>query len=350
MPGLLETTIQSGYGYLDPYVEKARTTVPLLDRVAKHAEVHVPPLISRADEFAHPRIEKVRPYIEPKIEQVKEVVTPYVDHGVKHYEMVQDKVEKAKVHGRGKIEKLRSFHEDQVQKVKTYKDHKVGKVQTLLTKKGGEINKMFRVPSTDDVAGLKHKQVLSKMALIIRKAEEVVDKWLPAPITESAKPEMDDSYLLPRLLSLPMTIKTRLWHTGVAKGKAAMASVQKLPQKLMDDVKSQCSKVPTMIKGKFDAAYETLKLKKSQFLKTLVQWEVSELRELAETNVVAKKAVEITEKTIAFSLETCEKTFGKEETSNAIAKGKSLLRKIGGYLPASFKEVYDDIAASTKAK
>lgn len=346
MPGLLETTIQSGYGYLDPYVEKARTTVPLLDRVAKHAEVHVPPLITRVDSFAEPKIDKVRPYI---------------DHGVKHYEMVQGKVEKAKVHGRGKIERFKSFHEDQVQKVKTLKDEKVGKVQTLLTKKGGEINKMFRVPSTDDVAGLKHKRVLSKMAIIIKRAEQVVDNWLPAPITESAKPEMDDSYLLPRLVSLPKTIQTRLWHACIAKGKATMASVQKLPQQLMDEAKSQCSKVPAMIseksqallaqyRGKFDKAYETLKFKKSQFLKRLVQWEVSELKELAETNVVAKKAVEITEKTIVFSFETCEKTFGKEKTSNAIAKGKSLLHKMAGYLPASFKEVLDDVSASTKTK
>lgn len=370
MPGFVETTIQSGYGYLDPYVEKVRTTVPLLDRVAKKAEVHVPPLISRVDEFTEPHVEKIRPHIEPKIERVKDVVTPYVDHGVKQYEMVcgegvkyynvaQDRVEKVKVHGNRKMEKLRSFHGETMEKVKGFRDEKVEKVQSILSRKGGEINGMFRVPSTDDVEGLKYKSVLGKMARVIRKVEQIVDKWLPDPITESTAAEIDDRYLLPRILSLPMTIQTRLWNAGMTKGKAAMASIQKLPQQFMDNVKSQFNKVPTMIneksqtllaqtKSKVNEVVRTMKTKKTQFLKTLMRWEVDELKELSHNNVVAKTAVEITEKTVSFSLATCEKTFGKESTDNAIAKCKSLLQKVGSSLPASVKDVFAAPATSTK--
>jgi hypothetical protein len=268
----------------------------------------------------------MRPHIEPKIQHVKERVTPYVDHSVKKYEMVQDKVEQAKMHGRGQLQKLKSFHGESLEKVRGYKNEKVGKV-----------NKMFRVPSTDDVAGLKHKRVLGKMDLLIRNAEQLIDQWLPAPITESTDSKSDDRYLLPRLLSLPSTIKTRLWHAGVARANVAMAYVQNLPRNLM-----------ARTKGRLDESIQMLSLKKTQFLKALVQWEVSELKELAHTNVVAKKAVEITEATLKFSLETCEKTFGKEEIGNAIAKGKAMLYKMGAYLPTSVKEVFAAPAATSK--
>merc|ERR1719213_337848 len=106
----------------------------------------------------------------------------------------------------------------------------------------------------------------------------------------------------------------------MAKGKEAVASVQQLPQKIMDGIKSQFMKIPTMInekpqtlmaqtKSKFEEAIKALKFKKTQFLKTMVQWEVSELKEMAETNIVVGKAIEVTEKTLAFSLTTCERTW-----------------------------------------
>jgi len=47
MPGFLETTLHQGYAhiapYTDPYVEKARINVPLVDRAIK-----------KADEFLRP--------------------------------------------------------------------------------------------------------------------------------------------------------------------------------------------------------------------------------------------------------------------------------------------------------
>jgi hypothetical protein len=89
MPGLLATSVQQGYDYLSPYVEKAqpyvekaRNNVPLVDPALKTAEELVPALITRADQIAEPQVEKIRPFVEPRIEQVNKIV-PMADGRVR---------------------------------------------------------------------------------------------------------------------------------------------------------------------------------------------------------------------------------------------------------------------------
>jgi len=398
MPGFLETSIHTGYGFLDPYVEKARTSVPLFDRVAKKAEVYVPPLITRVDTFAEPSIEKMKPYIEPRIEQVKEAVTPYVDQGVKKYETVreegvkyytvaQDKVDKVKVYQKDKMEQINVFKKDKMEQIKEYKGEKLGmakefkdakveKFRTLLSKKGGEINMIFRVPATEDVEGLKYKTTLGKVDALLKKAELLVDKYLPAaPSTvptedAAAEPtETGDSYILPRMFSLSLTVQTRLMYAGLAKGKVAVVSVQQLKLKFMGDTKNQITKICSTINTKFQPLVDKTTSKVEEAKAQVMQMMTPRIATVKKTAMckqaqlvkalvpkvgvlkgskVVKKAVEVAQKTLTFSVETCEKTLGKEKTGSVISKSKTMLDKVDGCLPASVKEVLAAPAPLTK--
>jgi hypothetical protein len=51
MPGCLQNITTTGYGYVDPYVEKARNIVPLLDTTVQRIEPYFPPVIQATDKY-----------------------------------------------------------------------------------------------------------------------------------------------------------------------------------------------------------------------------------------------------------------------------------------------------------
>jgi hypothetical protein len=51
MPGVLQHITHTSYGYVDPYVEKARNMVPLLDATVNQMEPYFPPVIQAADMY-----------------------------------------------------------------------------------------------------------------------------------------------------------------------------------------------------------------------------------------------------------------------------------------------------------
>jgi hypothetical protein len=51
MPGVLQHITYTSYGYVDPYVEKARNMVPLLDSTVNQMEPYFPPVIHAADMY-----------------------------------------------------------------------------------------------------------------------------------------------------------------------------------------------------------------------------------------------------------------------------------------------------------
>merc|ERR1719161_1044903 len=95
------------------------------------------------------------------------------------------------------------------------KEAKINWCMNMLSQKGDQVNQLFRVPATDNVEGLKFQGVMGKMAALLEKTECLVDKWLPAlpkgaQKSTSLKSEYDDSYLLPRMLLLVMSVQARL--------------------------------------------------------------------------------------------------------------------------------------------
>lgn len=322
MPGFLETTVYTGYGYIDPYVtpyvEKARNTVPLIDRAAKGVEEVVPSVITRVDEFTEPRIERMRPIVEPKIEQVKECVTPYVDEGVKKYEKV--KQEGDKYWG-----DLIKFKNEKVQKVTEIKDAKINWCKNLLSKKSSQVNQIFRVKATDNVEGLKFQGVLGKVAALLDRSEGLVDKYLPA-LPKAAKPtfetEYDDSFLLPRMFLLVISVKMRL--VGAAKTKC---------DKTVSVTKTKCEQTKGEIKQKITCFMTSTQTKikaiadpKLKQVKTFAEPKVKKLMETKEY----KQAQVLACKGLTFTVLTCEKVIGKEKT-------KSLIQAVEARIPASCK-------------
>jgi len=249
MPGFLQTTLHQGYDYLSPYVEKAqpfvekvRCNVPLVDPALKKAEEVVPALITRADELAEPHVEKFRPYVEPRIEQVRGKVTPYMDEGVKKYEVLREegtkyynvglekveqvkefkdakveqvkefkdaketlirefaepKVEKMKEFKDAKFNQIKEFTEPKVEKIKEFKetkttqireftDPKVEKIRgtmeptvAALTQRRNKMEKLLRVPASLDVKGLNcETSLLGKVATGLEKVETLMDQYVP---------------------------------------------------------------------------------------------------------------------------------------------------------------------------
>jgi hypothetical protein len=385
MPGFVETTIQTGYGYLDPYVEKARATVPLIDFTAKQAEVYMPPLITRVDEFAEPRIEKIKPYVEPRIEQVKEVVTPrleqvkeaatpYVEQGAKQYEILREEGVKYYTVAQHKVDQTTQYTGEKLGKVEEFKDAVVLKLCTLLSKKGHEINNIFRVPATKDVEGLQYKTMMGKVVAVLEKTELLVDIWLPEPAGISietydaaAVPNgtYDEdctaySYLLPRMLSLPMKIKTRLVYKAMAKGKVAVVSAQrmrtecttsaktqffKIHSTASEEVESVKAKIQKMATPRLSALKGSATCKKNTTIAALTPKVIA-----LKKSTQFKKAIEVVNKSLTFSVATCEKTLGKEKTDIVISKSEMLLAKVEGYMPNDLQQLFAAVpAASTKA-
>jgi len=211
MPGLLETTLHQVYGYLDPYVERARHAVPLIDQAAKKAQQFLPPLITRADEIAEPKIEQMRPYVEPRIEQVKEVVAPYLDEGVKKYEVIREGGTKyyqgMKDFKNAKTTKIKHFTDvnvaPRVEKIKYVVEPQVKKVTAVIRARQQKAQTLLRVPAHRDLHAVPayvdlqslntniSKSLLEKVAVALEKTEAFLKRHLP--LAEDQKQDCDDS-------------------------------------------------------------------------------------------------------------------------------------------------------------
>jgi hypothetical protein len=370
MPGLLENTVYTGYGYLDPYVtpyvEKARNSVPLIDRAANRAEEVVPSLITRVDEFAEPRIEKIRPIVEPRIEQVKEIATPYVDSGVKKYEAV--KTESCKAYSQAmdyknskvaevqkikdeamdytnskvaevqkikdqKISQAMDYTNCKVAKVQKIKDDKISWCKKMLCNKGAQVNQLFRVPATDNVEGLKNQGVMGKMASLLDKAEGLVDKYLPAlpkgAKSEPLESEYDSSYLLPRLFLLVVSVQTRLVYATKSKFDVTLQAGKTKFQKIKNDVTEQITSLKTATDKKVRPIVEP----KVDQVKAIVmpKYEVLKVKVTAQVEAIMKTEQYKQACQLPYKVVTCiEKVIGVEKT-------KSLIKAVEVRIPACWK-------------
>merc|ERR1712118_435091 len=167
----------------------------------------------------------------------------------------------------------------------------------MLSKKGDQVNQLFRVPATDNVEGLKFQGVLGKMAALLQKTEGLADKWLPAlpkgAQTVPLESEYDDSYLLPRMFLLAVSVQTRLVHATQTKCEITM----------------QAAKMKYfLVKGDTTAKMTYYQTKTKQY----------------------KQACEVACKGLTFSVQTCEKVIGKEKT-------KALIQAVEARIPTAWK-------------
>lgn len=178
MPGFVESTVNAGYGYVDPYIQKTRDKVPLLDRAAQRIEYHAPALISKVDQLAEPTIQKVK---------------PRVQH----------------IHNTGK------------EKAGKLKGH-VDKAKEVLTTGHGHVSqdlkKIVRGKGKKRIENLKTVSILNEgVTGLVTKLELLIDKYMPAnpPDVEPQSNDMTGrssgtSGLLDRVAALPFTVKDRL--------------------------------------------------------------------------------------------------------------------------------------------
>lgn len=177
MPGFVESTVNAGYGYVDPYIQKGRDKVPLFDRAAQKVEYHAPALISKVDQLAEPTIQKVKPRVEPIYHKGKQQAGALKGHVEAHYERGVKHVHKAKA----------------------VKDKHVGMLSQIFI---GAVTKL----------------------------ESLMDKYLPAD-TVGSQSKSDDSTssdksaLLPRVTALPFTLVDRL----VCRAKGCIPAFEDLP-------------------------------------------------------------------------------------------------------------------------
>lgn len=210
-------------------------------------------------------------------------------------------------------------------------------VQKMLWKKSDQVNQLFRVPATDNLEGLKFQGVMGKMAALLEKTEGLVDKWLPAlPKTGTVsclENEYDDSYLLPRMFLLIMSVQTRLVHATKTKCESMIQAVKNKVEKTKCDVKGQITSIATTVVKKIKATFEP----QVKQLKALIAPKVKQIQAKVEPKVkeVMKtkqytQACAFASKGLTFCVVTCEKIIGKERT-------KSLIQAIEANIPESCK-------------
>jgi len=370
MPGLLAATVNQGYDYLSPYVEKAqpyvekaRNNVPLVDPALKTAEELVPALITRADQLAEPQVEKIRPFVEPKIEQVNKIVTPYVDatykEGVKYYNVGLEKVEQVKefknakeTQIRGfaeprieqikeftearttqirefadpKVETIKEFTEAKTTQIKKFADPKVEKIKEFvepkfaaITAKRGKIRTLLRVPGAENLQALNYESVMGKVAAALEKVETLMDKYLPLPDekkdNDSDTSNVSDTSCV-RINRSVLSIVTRPAAFFTVKMMILMSVPMHLKTYYMD------GKLKSDIQAKVAGTQALIKNKSRPFISQITD-------KLAPTVVSTTKAPlfkKVTETAVCGS----EKIFGKEKTA-------TILSKVDTYIPAKWK-------------
>merc|ERR1711904_354171 len=218
--------------------------------------------------------------------------------------------------------------------VQKIKDAKISWCKKMLSKKGDQVNQLFRVPATDNVEGLKFQGVLGKMAALLQKTEGLVDKLLPAlpkgAQTPPLESEYDDSYLLPRMFLLAVSVQTRLVHATKTKCEITMLAAKTKCEKTKCDVKGKITYYVTTGQTKFKAMGDP----KVKQLKAFVDPKVKQAKAKVEPKIQAlmktkqyKQACDVACKGMTFSVQTCEKIIGKEKTKSMIQAVEGLILK-----------------------
>lgn len=295
MPGFVETTVHTGYGYVDPYVQKTRNTVPLFDKTAQSIEYYVPPVIKKVDQLAEPTIQKIKPRVEPivhmgieKADELKKAAMPYYEGGVK-------RVDKAKA-------VLSSGYEGGVKCAEDVQE---------------DIRTLVRVKGERNLQELKTVSTLNKLfTAVVTKLESLMDRYLPAPPSDAdtqsdSSLSSDKSSLIPRVQALPFTLIHRIVYMikqfipakedlSLAKLKAKAASIQ--------------AKGKTYVVGKL------------QYLRQTTRFQ----------NHVAAAG-----KAGGWANASCEKVLGKERMQSCVTK-------IGALTPVSWKAALSTFAKAIK--
>merc|ERR1719265_1378977 len=212
-----------------------------------------------------------------------EFATPYVDSGVKKYETIRKEGDKCYTN-------IMEYKNTKVEQVQQIKEAKINWFKKLLSKKGDQVNQLFRVPATDNVEGLKF-QGLGKMAALLTKTEGLVDKWLPA-LPKGANldlgSEYDDSYLLPRMFLLAVSVQTRVVHATKTKCEYTINTTKTKFEKTKEKIAEKIADKGKQIKALVDPKVKQLKAKvepKVQELKGLVDPKVKQLKAKVEPKV-----------------------------------------------------------------
>lgn len=165
--GPLETTLNYGYSLIDPYVVKARKSIPLIDK--------------KIDQKI------TKPYVEPTIKQVRQVRSA----SLKKYEAGLEKVKQVKDFKDAKVTQIKDFKEAKVTQVKGFKD------RTMTT-------------ITDFIVAI-ITPVLLIVAPVLEKLEQLLDRLLPSTVEmmgrviSSSSTENDSPFIRIKrsLLSIP---------------------------------------------------------------------------------------------------------------------------------------------------
>merc|ERR1711937_1034546 len=188
----------------------------------------------------------------------------------------------------------------------------------------------------------------------LQKTEGLVDKWLPAlpkgAETPPLETEYDDSYLLPRMFLLVVSVQTRLVHATKTKCEITMQAA-KTKCEVKGKITYYYTTAETTIKAVADPKVKQLKAfvdPKVKQLKAFVFPKVEQLKAKVEPKVMQlkakiqpkvqelmktkqyKQACEVACKGLTFSVQTCEKVIGKEKT-------KSLIQAVEARIPTAWK-------------
>jgi len=382
MPGLLATTVNQGYDYLSPYVEKAqpyvekaRNNVPLVDPALKTAEELVPALVKRADKLAEPQVEKLRPFVEPRIEQVNKIVTPYVDAtykgGVKYYnvglekveqvmefkdaketqirEFAEPKIEQIKEFTEAKtkqiheftdpkVEKIKEFTEAKTTQIRKFADPKVEKIKdfvepkvAIITAKRGKMEKLLRVPGTLDLQGLNYESLLGKLANFFEKVENVIDKYMPLPEDKDNDSDISNASDS-SCVRINRSVLSIVWRPI-----AFITLKMMVMMSLSTQLKTYCMEgsLKSDAKAKVEITTALIKNKSRPILTQVTD-------KLAPTVVTVTKTSQF-KKVMQMAVCGSEKVLGKEKTT-------AILSKVEIYIPVKWKPAPTPAAKSTKSQ
>merc|ERR1719482_556064 len=128
---------------------------------------------------------------------------------------------------------------------------------------------------------------MGKMAALLQKTEGLVDKFLPAaPKGTQAAPfesEYDDSYLLPRMFLLAVSVQTRLVHATKTKCEITMQATKMKYFLVKGDTMAKMTYYQTKIK----AQIKTVADPKVKQVQAKVQPKVMQLKAKIEPKVQA---------------------------------------------------------------
>jgi hypothetical protein len=227
------------------------------------------------------------------------------------------------------------YKKNKLEQINSIKDAKINWCKTLLTAKSSQVNQLFRVKSTDNVEGLKFQGVLGKVAALLDKTEGLVDKSLPAlpKGTPAFETEYDDSFLLPRMFLLTLSVKMRLVCVASAKCDKACAITKTKCEQTKCEIKKKvtcfATTADTKIKAVVAPKFKQLKAVAEPKIQQVKAYVVPKAKKLTETKEY-KKACDLACKGLTFSVTTCEKVIGKEKT-------KTLIQAVEARIPASWK-------------